>query len=113
MNLSYYIQQLPAELQNKILTMSCQGRTYKIFNDFIKSNELFKYNFCLQTSRFNNNYTLYRYLKDCKLLKAKAMFTEGMIFDIDDMLEFILNNHMADYDSSTDDSEPEFDSESD
>ena len=93
--------------------MSYQGRTYKIFNDFIKSNELFKYNFCLQTSRFNHNYTLYRYLKDCKILKAKSMLTEGMIFDIDEMLEFIVNNHMANYESDPDDSEPDFDSDSD
>ena len=94
MDLSDYIKILPFELQNKIYHMSFEGKTNKIFKEFILENELFKYNFNLQNEKYNINYTLFTYLKDIKFLKSKKMFMEGIIFDIDEVMDFVLENHI-------------------
>lgn len=94
MDISQYMKILPFELQNKIYHMSFEGRANKIFKEFIKENELFKYNFNLQNKKYNINYTLFTYLKDIKFLKSKKMFMEGIIFDIDEVMDFIVENHI-------------------
>lgn len=107
MDLTTLLTNLPMELQIKIYDQSFQGSANKIFKDFLKDNQLFRYNWNLHYDRHDDNYTLFAFLQDCRLLKHHKRFLEGVIFDVEEFVNMILDHHMGadltDDDLSTDD----------
>tara|TARA_R110000744_G_scaffold44000_2_gene98298 strand:- start:1019 stop:1390 length:372 start_codon:yes stop_codon:yes gene_type:complete len=107
MDITTLLTNLPMELQRKIYDQSFQGSANEIFKEFLKDNQLFRYNWNLHYERHDDNYTLFAFLRDCRLLKHHKRFLEGVIFDVEEFVDMILDHHMGadltDDDFSTDD----------
>ena len=104
-------QSLPFELQHKILLDSFEGAVNKAFREFEKENDLWRYNVYINNFKPNPHYTLAQFLKDCRHLKRINMwvFEEDAIFDVAEVLAFLLDHHvMEDADS---DDESDYDSD--
>ena len=96
------------ELQIKIYDQSFQGSANEIFKEYLRDNALFRYNWNLHYDRHDDNYTLFAFLRDCRLLKKHQRFMEGIIFNVEGFVDMILELHMGedltdDSDLSTDD----------
>lgn len=92
------------ELKTKIYDQCFEGSANKIFKEFLKENILFRYNWNLHYERHEVNYTLFAFLRDCKILKRQNRFLEGIIYDVEDFLNMVIEIHMgSDLDSDSDD----------
>jgi len=109
MDLTYYMSKLPNELKQIIYWKTIEGSTNKIFKEFIKENELFKFNVSLQNLKPNPHYTLAQFLMDCNIAKRYNMYHEDILYDIEDLVNFIMENHVegGDHDSGDDFSDSE------
>ena len=109
-DLTTLITNLPMELQRNIYDQSFQGSANEIFKEFLRDNQLFRYNWNLHYERHDDNYTLFAFLRDCNLLKRHKRFLEGIIFDVEEFVDMILDIHMGD--DFTDDSDLSTDDQS-
>ena len=98
MNLAELCQNLPAELQNKIYHQSFEGSANRIFKEFIKENELFRYNWNLHYMRYDHNYTLFAFIRDCNMLRTQHTFLDNIMFDVEEFLNFIIEQHVYESD---------------
>ena len=108
MDITTLLTNLPMELQRKIYDQSFQGSANEIFKEYLRDNALFRYNWNLHYDRHDDNYTLFAFLRDCRLLKKHQRFMEGIIFNVEEFVDMILELHMGedltdDSDLSTDD----------
>ena len=107
-DITTFLTNLPMELQIKIYDQSFQGSANEIFKEYLRDNALFRYNWNLHYDRHDDNYTLFAFLRDCRLLKKHQRFMEGVIFNVEEFVDMILELHMGedltdDSDLSTDD----------
>ena len=108
MDITTLLTNLPMELQRKIYDQCFQGSANEIFKEYLRDNALFRYNWNLHYDRHDDNYTLFAFLRDCRLLKKHQRFMEGIIFNVEEFVDMILELHMGedltdDSDLSTDD----------
>lgn len=96
MELSELVQNLPYELQNKIYHQSFEGSANRVFKEFLRENDLFRYNFNLHYMRHDHNYTLFSFIRDCNMLRRQHTFLENILFDVEEFLDFVLQQHVYD-----------------
>jgi hypothetical protein len=115
MELSNYIQSLPLEIQEKIYFLSFEGSANRIFKEFIEENTLFQNNVYIQTFKPNPHYTLYQFLCDMKIIKkfGAGWWVESDRYDVQEFVEFIMENNAGGYIEINVSSDSENDSDSD
>jgi hypothetical protein len=94
MELPYYIQNLPVELQEKIYWRCFEGSANRVFKQYIDENLLYKSNVYIQTFKPNPHYTLYQFLCDVKAIKqfGTGWWIDSDRYDVEEFLQFIMNN---------------------